>query len=71
MYLAIPVTNCTAEGGFSALKGVESEKRSTMGEGKLKSLMILCSACGSTLEMDFDHLIVKFAQFKKGKKPLL
>lgn len=39
-----------------------SKKRSTMVKGKLNSLMILCTAYDNMLEMDFDHLIDKFAQ---------
>lgn len=42
-----------------------------MGEGKINSLMILCTESENTLEIDLDHLVDKFAQFKQIKKQFL
>ena len=51
----LPVSSCTAERTFSKLKNVCSEKRSTMGEGRLGSL-ILIQAHRDHLPSDADVL---------------
>ncbi|XP_043195671.1 52 kDa repressor of the inhibitor of the protein kinase-like [Amphibalanus amphitrite] len=43
--MTLPVTSCSAERSFSTLKRVETEQRTTMGESRLESL-ILMSAHG-------------------------
>lgn len=71
VYLTLPVTNCTAERSFSALKRVKSERRSTMEEEKLNSLMLLCTEQDITMRLDFNDMIDKFARSKLRKKPLV
>lgn len=71
IYLTIPVTSCSAERGFSALKRIKNEKRSTLGEEKLNNLMLLCTASDITLKIDFNNLIDDFARSKQRKKALL
>jgi hypothetical protein len=43
IFLTLPVTNCTAERSFSALKRVKSEIRSSMVDEKLNGLLLLCT----------------------------
>uniref|UniRef100_A0A8D8Q8V9 HAT C-terminal dimerisation domain-containing protein n=1 Tax=Cacopsylla melanoneura TaxID=428564 RepID=A0A8D8Q8V9_9HEMI len=71
IYLTIPVTNCTAERSFSALKRVKTDTRTTMQNEKLNSLMLLCTQNDITLALDYDDVINDFAMIKARKKPLL
>ena len=41
MLAVLPITSCTAERTFSKLKNVCSDKRSMMGEGRLKRRIML------------------------------
>ena len=71
IYLTLPVTNCTAERSFSALKRIKSEIRSTMDNKKLKSLMLLCTQSDITMKIDYGDIIDDFARVKARKKPML
>lgn len=71
IYLTIPVTNCTAERSFSALKRIKTEMRSTMENKKLNSLMLLCTQNDITMGIDYDGVINDFAMIKARRKPLL
>lgn len=70
VYLTLPVTNCSAERSFSALKRIKSETRSTMEDEKLNSLMLLCTQSDITLKLDCDDIITNFAKLKMRKKPM-
>ena len=39
--LTVPATSCSAERSFSALKRVETDQRSTMGQERLESLILM------------------------------
>ena len=41
IYLAIPVTSCSAEQAFSGLKRIKNWLRTTMGEERLSNLAVL------------------------------
>lgn len=71
IYLTLPVTNCTAERSFSALKRIKSEIRSTMDNKKLNSLMLLCTQSDITMKIDYGDIIDDFARVKARKKPML
>ncbi|CAH1111253.1 unnamed protein product [Psylliodes chrysocephalus] len=60
IFLTIPVTSCSAERGFPALNRIKSEMRSTMGEGKLNSLMILYTASDVTSNVDLNSIFFFF-----------
>lgn len=70
VYLTLPVTNCSAERSFSALKKIKSENRSTIADEKLNSLMLLCTQSDITLKLDCDKLISTFSNLKMRKKPM-
>lgn len=40
LYLTLPVTNCSADRSFSALKRIKKEQRATMEDEKLNSLNV-------------------------------
>ena len=67
IYLTLPVTNCSAEREFSALKRLKSITRSSLQETKLNSLMVLCTEKDMTMNMCFDDVINEFAK-KKSRK---
>lgn len=71
IYLTLPVTNCSAERGFSVLTRVKNVKRSTLSDSKLNSLMLMCCEKDLTLSIDFSDIINKFAKLKARKKSLI
>lgn len=71
LYLTLPVTNCSAGRSFSALKRIKTENRATMEDGKLNSLMLLCTQSDITLSIDFQDIIDSFAKTKPRKRPIL
>lgn len=68
IYLTLPVTNCTAERCFSALKRVKTE---TMENDKLNSFMLLCTQNDMTMDIDYNDVINDFAMIEGRRKPLL
>lgn len=71
IYLTLPVTNCSAERGFSALKRIKSVTRSTLDQTKLNNLMVLFTERDITLQIDFDDVINDFAIKKSRKKAVI
>lgn len=71
IYLTLPMTNCSAERGFSALKRIKSVTRSTLDQTKLNNLMIMCTESDVTLKMNFDDVINEFAEKKCRKRPIM
>lgn len=71
IFLTLPVTNCTAERGFSVLARVKNAKRSTLREEKLNSLVLMCSEHDITLKTNFSDIVNNFAQLKLRKKSVI
>lgn len=68
IFLTLPVTNCSAERGFSTLTSVKSMKRSTLSDNKLNSFMLSCSEKDIILTTDFSDIVSEFAKLKARKK---
>lgn len=70
MYLCTPISNCSAERSFSALKRVKSYLRSTLKEQKLNSLAILHIEADILNGEGFEYndLIDEFATTKSRRK---
>lgn len=71
IFLSLPVTNCSAERGFSTLTRVKNMKRSTLTHKKLNSLMLMCCEKDIVLATDFLEIITEFANLKARKKILI
>lgn len=71
IFLTLPVTNCSAERGFSALNRLKNVKRSALSDNKLNCLMLLCCEKDLTLSTDFSDVVNKFAKLKARKKSVI
>lgn len=62
MALCTPVTNCSTERSFSALKRIQIYLRSNIGEERLSALAIMNTEADVTTVINYDELIQEFAQ---------
>ena len=65
----VPVTSCTAERSFSALRRLKTYIRSTMGQERLSHLAILSIERGYANLIDINRVIDIFAS-RKGREQL-
>ena len=61
MLLCTPVSNCTTEKSFSALKRIKSYMRSNIGEERLTALAIMNIGADITVEINYNSIIEEFA----------
>ncbi|XP_022168505.1 uncharacterized protein LOC111032465 [Myzus persicae] len=66
--LCTPVTNCSTERSFSALKRIKSYLRSNIGEERLSALAIMNIESDITTTINYDDIIQKFAQDRARRK---
>lgn len=64
IYLSLMVTNCSGERSFSKLNRVKNLQRSTMGQERLNSLMIMSIEREIMQQIDISTLINEFAHIK-------
>ena len=60
LILTLPVTSCSCERSFSALKFVKNALRSTMSQSRLSDLMILAVEAEKTKNMDLKSVVELF-----------
>ena len=70
IFLTIPISNCTSERSFSLLKRLKSPLRSILGQEKLSSLALLSFENDLTSSLDYNDIIVEFANLKLRKRPI-
>lgn len=68
IFLSMAITNCSAERSFSYLKRLKNYLRSTLSEGKLDDLAILCIEADFVNSINFDEVINEFANVKSRRK---
>lgn len=68
IFLCTPCTNCSAERSFSALKRIKTYLRSSIAQDRLDSLAVLCIESDLTISIDFDELLIDFAEAKVRRK---
>lgn len=68
IYLCLMVTNCSGERSFSKLGRVKNLQRSTMGQERLNSLMLMSVESELLREIDVSSIIDSFANAKCRKK---
>jgi len=68
MYLCSPVSNCSAERSFSALKRIKSYLRSTIDNDRLNSLAILSIEAEITSSLKYKEVIEEFSLQKAHRK---
>ncbi|XP_060843957.1 uncharacterized protein LOC132926427 [Rhopalosiphum padi] len=68
MYLCSPVSNCSAERSFSALKRIKSYLRSTIDNDRLNSLAILSIESEITSSLKYKKVIEEFSLQKAHRK---
>lgn len=56
LYLTIPVTTCTAERSFSALRRIKTYLRSTMTEERLNNILLLYAHKDETDHLDLTEI---------------
>ena len=71
IYLSLMITNCSGERSFSRLKHIKNELRTTMLQGKLSALSIMCIESDKLRQLSFNDLIEEFAHQKVRKKKFL
>ena len=64
IYLAIPVTSCSAERAFSALKRIKNWLRTTMGEERLSDMAVLNIERELVDAISIEDVIKIFASMK-------
>ena len=67
----VPVTSCSAERSFSALRRLKTYLRSTMGQERLNNIAVLCierEYGNKVLQYDIEKIIDKFASEKNRSK---
>lgn len=70
MMLSIPITNCSSERSFSALKRIKNRLRSTLSIKNLSGLSILAIESDLTENLSFDDVVEEFASAKSRKMPM-
>ncbi|KAF0745871.1 zinc finger MYM-type protein 1-like [Aphis craccivora] len=68
MLLCTPISNCSTERSFSALKRVKSYLRSCSKENRLNSLAMMTIEVDLTSKIDYNGVIEEFASLKCRKK---
>ncbi|XP_060852987.1 zinc finger MYM-type protein 1-like isoform X2 [Rhopalosiphum padi] len=68
MLLCTPVSNCSTERSFSALKRIKSYLRSNIGEERLTALAIMNIESDVTTAISYDDIIQEFAQDHARRK---
>ncbi|KAM3859970.1 zinc finger MYM-type protein 1 [Diretmus argenteus] len=69
--LTIPVSSCSCERSFSALRRLHTWLRRTMGQDRLHQLALLSIEKGLLSELDHDKVIDTFAQLTNRRHSLL
>ena len=67
LYLFLMIFNCSGERSFSVLKRVKNQLRSSMGQKRLNSLVLLCIEKKLLEKIDTDDIIKSFALSKFRK----
>ena len=67
LYLCLMISNCLGECLFSVLKRVKNQLRSSMGQKRLKSLVLLCIENELLEKIDTHDIIKSFALSKLRK----
>lgn len=68
MLLCTPVSNCSTERSFSALKRIKSYLRSNIGEERQSALEIMNIESDITTSISYDDIIQEFAQDRARRK---
>ncbi len=68
LFLTLPVTNCTGERSFSALKRLKSPLRTSINDDKLSSLALMSIERDITQKLDYEDVINEFVSKKLRKK---
>ena len=63
LVLVIPATNASSEQSFSALRRIKTYLRTTMGQERLKSLMLLHVHKERTDALDLRYVVNEFGRF--------
>ena len=64
IFLTLMVTNCSAERSFSRLKYIKNSLRTTMQQGRLEALSLLCIEADVLRKIGYEDLIKDFARKK-------
>ena len=67
LYLCLMISNCPGERSFSLLKRAKNQLRSSMGQKRLNSLVLLCIENELLQKIDTDDIIKSFALSKSKK----
>ena len=70
MFLILMVTNCSAECLFSRLKMIKNPIKTSMQQGRLHALSVLCLEVDVLCKLDHKDLIKDFARKKVGENYL-
>ncbi|EFN68185.1 Zinc finger MYM-type protein 1, partial [Camponotus floridanus] len=70
IFVCTPVTNCSSERSFSALKRIKNCLRANLGDNQLNNFSILTIESDLTISTDFNKLISDFAAKKYRKKQI-
>lgn len=71
IYLCNFATNVTGELTFSALKRVKNELRTTMAQGRMSALSLLCIENDIVENLQFDDIIDQYTKQKARRMPIL
>lgn len=66
--LTLPISNCSGERSFSLLKRLKSPIRSSLLQGKLCSLSLMCIEADLTNSIEFENVVTNFAKNKLRKR---
>ncbi|XP_063592549.1 zinc finger MYM-type protein 1-like [Penaeus indicus] len=69
--LSLPLTSCSAERAFSKLKIIKNRLRSTMGQERLQSLMLMSVESDFLKNLDIEMLVKDFADFAPRRMDLV
>ena len=67
MYLCYPVSNCSSERSFSALKRIKSYLRSRMTDERLNSIAIINIESDITKNLEYDDIINEYSSSSSQK----
>ena len=68
IFLTLTVTNCSAERSFSRLKYIKNPLRTTMQQGRLEDLSLLCIEADVLRKIDYEDIIRDLARKQVGEK---
>jgi len=69
--LTLPLTSCSAERSFSKLRIIKSRLRSTMGQERLCSLLLMSVEPDLREKLDLDDLVEQFAKMAPRRMVLI